>query len=170
MATTDELEALRRTALGWTIACEEIAPGFELGRDIRLVSTPRGLDLARAEGMAALTQSLCIGLTTLFGDDVFNATFGFDGLNALAEEADPVMLRERVRIGVIKLLSRENRIRRIVDVNLTGDGRLEPPAAGLTPVGPEPDRFSRVLDVRVVFETVTGEQAAVSLGKAVVNG
>ena len=169
MPSQEELQLLRRTALGWTIECQEVTPGL-LGRDVRLVQTPRGLDFARVEGIDTLIQSLSIALTTLLGDDLFNRTFGFDGLNALADEADPVMQRERVRIGIIKLLRADNRVRRIVDVNLSGDGRLEPPPAGLSPVNDDPDLFSRVLDVRVVFETVTGEQAAVSLGKAVVNG
>lgn len=158
MASVQEQDLLRKRALGWTLECAPITPGLDLGRDLRVVLGPSGLDLARVESIEALAQSLTIGLTTLLGDDVFNAAFGFDGLNALAEESDAVVMRERVRIGVIKLLQKENRVRRIVDVNLSGDGRLEPSPAG-----------SRTLEVRVVFETISGDQAAVSLGRAVTN-
>ena len=90
-------------------------------------------------------------MTTLLDSDVFNTDFGFDGLNALATETDPILLRERVRIAVIQVLRRDPRVRRIVDVKL-GDGRLEAPAAG-----------SRELDVKVVFETVTADQSTIKL-------
>lgn len=159
MPSVQEIELLRKRALGWTIACPPVMPGLDLGRDLLVAAGPNGIDFARVEGIEALTQSLSLALTTLFGSDVFNASFGFDGLNALADESNPVMVRERVRVGVIKVLRRENRVRRIVDVNLSGDGRLEPPPPG-----------SRVLDVRVVFEAISGEQVDVSLGKAAGNG
>jgi phage baseplate assembly protein W len=156
-----DLDLLRKQVLGWTLACAEIIPGLDLGRDLQLSAGPAGLDLARVEGIDALSQTLAIALTTRLGEDVFNTAFGFDGLNALVEETQPVMVRERVRIGVIKVLRKEPRIRRIVDVNLTGDGRLQPPPAG------DP---RRTLEVRVVFETSSGEQAAVVLGKVTPNG
>jgi phage baseplate assembly protein W len=155
-----DLDLLRKQVLGWTLACVPVTPGLDLGRDLQMTVGPNGLDIARVEAMDALGQSLAIALTTRLGEDVFNLTFGFDGLNALVEETQPVMVRERVRIGVIKVLRKEPRVRRVVDVNLTGDGRLRPPAAG------DP---TRTLEVRVVFETSSGEQAAVSLGKVVPN-
>jgi phage baseplate assembly protein W len=151
--TSDPLAVQRERALGWSLAMPEIAPGVDLGRDVSLVAGPNGLDFARVKSMDALNQSLSIALTTLLGADVFNRSFGFDGLNALVEETNPIAARERVRIGVIKVLRKDNRVRRIVDVNLEGNDRLEVPPAG-----------SRVLDVRVVFEAITGDQAAMSLG------
>jgi hypothetical protein len=155
---TDPVNVQRERALGWSYAFEEIAPGLDLGRDLRLVAGPNGLDFARATSIDALTQSLSVALTTLLGSDLFNQQFGFDGVNAIAEESNPVVQRERIRVGVIRVLSRDFRVRKIVDVNLAGDGRLEAPPAG-----------SRTLEVRVVFETITGEQAALSLGRADLN-
>mgnify|MGYP001564022296 CR=1 FL=1 len=152
-----ERQVLRRRLLGRGLACKEIMPGIDLGRDIELTRGPNGLDFARVEGIDNLGQVLSIALTTLRGDDIFNIEFGFDGLNALAEETDPIMVRERVRIAVIQVLRKDPRIRRIVDVKLE-DGRLEPPPAG-----------SRELDVRVVFETVSGDQTTVDLGKVIPN-
>jgi phage baseplate assembly protein W len=159
MDVDNERDVLRRKALGWAARCEEIFPGIDLGRDIRLESGARGLDLARVEGLDALAQALAIALTTRLGDDVFNMRFGFDGLNAMADEANPILVRERIRVAVIQVLRKEPRVRRIVDVNLSGDGRLEPPPAG-----------SRSLDVRVVFETISGEQSSLTLGKMTPNG
>lgn len=158
MGIEREVELARKQALGWTLACDLIEPGLDLGRDLRVVNGPNGLDFAKVESMDALGQSLSIALTTRLGDDVFNTSFGFDGINAMAEESEAVIVRERVRISIIKILRKENRVRRIVDVNLTGDGRLQPPSPG-----------SRELEVRVLFETISGEQAALSLGKVIPN-
>jgi hypothetical protein len=107
--------------------------------------------------MDNLTQDLSIALTTLLGSDVFNTRLGFDGLNALVDETDPVLARERVRIGVIQVLRNDARVRRIVDVKLAG-GQLELPSAG-----------SRQLDITVTFETVAAEQATLALGKVIPN-
>jgi len=153
-----ERELLRQRALGWGLACEEVMPGVDLGRDISLVEGPNGLDFARVSGMDNLAQSLKIALTTCLGSDIFNTDFGFDGLNALVEETNPVMVRERVRISVIQLLRKDPRVRSIVDVKL-GDDRLEPSVTR-----------DRMLDVRVVFEVVSGDQLTVNLGRVITNG
>ena len=148
-------ELLRSRALGWSAACEEIAPGVDVGRDLRLARDADGhLDLARVRGLDNLAQSLAIGLTTLRGSDVFDVEFGFDGLNALVEEREAVLVRERVRVAIVNLLTRDPRVRRIVDVQLADD-RLRSPATG----------GSRLLEVRVVFETVTGDRQTVDLSQ-----
>ncbi len=152
-----EQELLRNRVLGWGLTCEQILPGLDLGRDIALTTGPHGLDFARVEGLDNLGQSLSMALTTLLGSDIFNVQFGFDGLNALVEETNPVLMRERVRIAIIQVLRKDPRVRRIVDVKL-GDGQLDVPTPG-----------SRELAVRVVFETVTGDQSAVDVGKIVAN-
>ncbi len=150
-----EQQLLRRRTLGWGLACEEIFPGVHLGRDLKLTAGDEGVDFARVEGIDNLNQDLTIALTTLLGSDIFNTQFGFDGLNALAEETNPILMRERVRIAIIQLLRQDPRIRRIVDVKLA-DGQLQMPVPG-----------SRELNVRVVFETIAGDQASVELGKVI---
>jgi len=145
---------MRRRLLGHGLASEPLVPGMmALGRDLRLGQGPNGLDLVRVEGLAALIQDLEVALTTLLGSDVFNTGFGFDGLNALAEETSPVLVRERVRIAVIATLRRDPRVARILDVTLN-DGFARPPAG------------AREVDVRVAFQTVTGEDATIRLHPA----
>jgi hypothetical protein len=94
-----------------------------------------------------------VALTTALGSDPFNIQFGFDGINAMTQESSALLQRERVRIALVTLLRKEPRVRRIVDIQLQ-DGRLTQPTAG-----------TRTLDVRVVFETVTGDQTALDLGE-----
>jgi phage baseplate assembly protein W len=154
-----EQQIARRRVLGWGALAAEIFPGEDLGRDLVLARNAAGrLDLATVEGMDNLAQALTLALTTRLGDDIFNVEFGFDGLNALVEETVPILVRERVRIGVIRTIKRDPRVGRIVDVKLDDEGQLEPLPAG-----------SRTLNVRVVFETLTGETLAVDLARGASN-
>ena len=168
----DQQELLRRRILGRGLACAETHPGLEVSRDLRLEEGPNGLDLAQVEGVDNLTQALAIALTTALTSDVFNVAFGFDGINALVDETNPILVRERVRVSVIQVLRNDPRVRRIVDLKLL-DRRLElaagGPAAADETLTEALERW-RTLDVQVAFETVTGDQAVMKLGKAVSNG
>lgn len=150
-----ERELIRERALGRGPAFTLVDQGGDLGRDVAFVDGPNGRDLAMVTGFDNLTQSLAVALTTRLGDDIFNVTYGFDGLNALAEEISPVMQRERIRASVVAMIRRDPRVRRIVDVQFV-DGRLTDPSPG-----------SRVMEVRVAFEAVSGDQVAIDLGKAI---
>jgi phage baseplate assembly protein W len=139
----------RRKLLGWGL---ELAPSLgpdDIGRDLVLA----GGELAVVDGIDNLGQALAVALTTPLTGDVFNVDFGFDGINALAEETIPILIQERIRVAVVAVLKKDPRIRRIVDVQLL-DGRLAKPGSA-----------RRELDVKVVFETVTGDTATVDLGK-----
>ncbi|WP_435205775.1 hypothetical protein [Micromonospora sp. bgisy143] len=160
--TERERQAAQRRYLGWGLAFEPTMPGVDLARDIVFDDGPNGRTLALVEGTGNVAQSLAVALTTLRGSNVFDATFGFDGLNALAEQIEPNLIREQVRVGIITLLDRDPRVRRIVDVNLD-DGRLgagradDASAAAL--------RASRTLQVQVQFETITDDRLSVRLGE-----
>ncbi|MFC0003549.1 GPW/gp25 family protein [Micromonospora siamensis] len=155
--TERERETARNRYLGWGLAFAETLPGIDITRDISFSAGPNGRVLDLVRGPDNLSQALAVALTTLRGSNVFDAEFGFDGLNALAEDIEPVLIREQVRVAVITLLHRDPRVRRIVDVNLD-DGRL----------GAEGDpalRAARTLRVEVQFETVTDDRLAVRLGE-----
>jgi hypothetical protein len=158
--TQATLELLRARLLGWGLEFTPIFPGMDLARDLTLARSATGLDLALVRSFDNLSQGLEVALTTLLGSDPFNTSFGFDGLNAIAFEHNPVLQRERVRMGVIRTVSSDPRVARIVDVKLN-DGRLE---AGI-PDGPDRARLrqSRSLNVEVAFETIAGERAVVNL-------
>ncbi len=144
-------DAERRALLGRGLRCDRVA---DLGRDLQLRRTDAGLlDLDFADGVENLAQVLAIAVTTPLGGDVFNVDFGFDGLNALADEELPVLQRERIRVAIVTLLRKDPRVTRIVDVKLL-DRRLETPAANA----------SRELEVRVVFETLTSDRLALIAG------
>jgi hypothetical protein len=162
LAERDRL-ARRDRQLGWGLAFELTMPGLDISRDIAFAGSPGGRDLAVVRGLDNLGQSLSVALTTLRASNIFDTDFGFDGLNAIADPIAPVLARERVRIGVIKVLDRDPRVHRIVDVNLD-DGRLDPN-------GPVDDanraalRAARMMQVQVQFETVTADRLSVRLGE-----
>jgi phage baseplate assembly protein W len=161
-----ELEQqLRRRILGWGLDCDPIYPGLDLGQDLKITIGPNGKDFARVEAIDNLSQSLEIALTTLLGSDIFNTQYGFDCLNALVEETNPVLVRERVRIAIIQVLRKDPRIRRIVDLKLL-DARLDAPDTTIDENLSFEERLERwrTLDVRVVFETISGDETSISLG------
>ena len=157
---------IRRRLLGRGLALMRVG---DLGRDLTMRAD--GKDLAIVDGVDNLAQVLSAAVLTPLGGDVFNTDFGFDGLNALVEETEPALTRERVRISVIQLLRKEPRVRQILDVDLD-DGRLRPPR-GDAPVGPpdspRADR-RRTLTVTVGFETVSLDQTSVRLGTVAPGG
>ncbi|MCG5444172.1 hypothetical protein NIE79_002317 [Micromonospora sp. NIE79] len=162
--TERERQAAQRRYLGWGLAFESTMPGVDLARDVVFDDGPNGRVLAVVAGTENVAQSLAVALTTLRGSNVFDATFGFDGLNALAEQIEPNLIREQVRIGIITLLDRDPRVRKIVDVNLD-DGRLGVGATGADDAAGAALRSSRTLQVQVQFETITDDRLSVHLGE-----
>jgi hypothetical protein len=164
MADQEPARELRRRLLGRGLACRRIDPTLDIARDLELAPGPNGLDLATVEGMDNLVQCLEVGLTTALGSDLFATEFGFDGVNALVEETNPLLVRERVRISIVRLLGRDARIRRIVDLKLL-DRRLEVSAApdGEDDLATRLERW-RSVSVDVAFETVAGDQVLINLG------
>jgi hypothetical protein len=142
--TDPATDARRRRALGWGLECALITPGADIGRDLVLRPNADGRnELGVVEGIENLAQGLQVAFTTALGSDVFNVEFGFDGLRALAEETDPGLTRERGRVSAAQVLRSDQRVRRIVDVQLANAGR--------------------VVTVRCMFEAVSGDPVTLSI-------
>jgi hypothetical protein len=152
-------------ALGRGLSCEEIQPGLDVGRDLVLTAGPV-VDLAMVEGIDNLDQCLAIALTTALGSDVFNTGFGFNGVNALVEETNGALVREKVRVAVINVLSGDSRVRSITDLNV--DPTPSAGAGDLT-LAEQIDAW-RSLNVAVAFEAITGQQGVVTVGKVTAGG
>ena len=148
MANTQD-DVLKRRLLGQGLALEAVDA---LGRDLVLAAD--GSDLTFVDGPDNLSQGLAVAVLTPLGADVFNTGFGFDGLTALSQETSPLLLRERVRVSIVKLLTNDPRVQRVVDVRLV-DERLDSPS---TP--------QRVLQVSVAFQAITGDQLTLSAANA----
>jgi phage baseplate assembly protein W len=151
---------MQARTLGRGLACVATHPGDDVSRDLVLRTGP-AVDLEMVRGIDNLDQCLAIALTTALGSDVFNTSFGFDGLNALVEETNGALVRERVRVAVINVLTSDSRVRSITDLNV--DPAPGTSAPGLTLA--ERIEAWRSLNVAVAFQAITGQQAVVTLGK-----
>lgn len=141
--------------LGWSLELEPLFP---------VDGAAGGLDLnfAQVSGPDALIQSLTLALVTLLGADLFNTGFGFDGVAAIAEEMDPVLKRERIRMSVIAVLKAEPRISRIITVRFGDEAGEEPRQPSAAPP-------SRTVGIEALFETIDGERRAIAVGGEVVD-
>ncbi|MFL6139702.1 MAG: hypothetical protein ACJ74O_18165 [Frankiaceae bacterium] len=149
--TAPDADIRRRRLLGVGLRADPVSSA-DIARDVSLVPSAGGKDLATVSGIDNLVQCLAVGLTTLRGSDVLNQRFGFLGLTPLTEQTSPVLAREGVRSAVAEFLASDPRVRRIVDLQV--DNPMDPQTGG--------DR--RTLDVRVGFEAVSGETATLATG------
>jgi hypothetical protein len=153
--TDPAADARRRRALGWGLECALITPGADIGRDLVLRPDAGGRNqLAVVEGIENLAQGLQIAFTTALGSDVFNVEFGFDGLRALVEETDPRLVRERGRVSAAQVLRGDQRVRRIVDLQLPD-------------ADPGDADARRTVTVRCMFEAVSGDPVTLSINGVV---
>lgn len=149
-----------RRLLGWGPTFVSTGAEEDIGQDIAFA----GGDIALVSGMEALTQDLRLALCTGLGTDPLNQAFGSDAFASMAEESDPMMLRERIRVAVIRVLQSDARIRRIVEVSIDGEarpftGRSRERTSG---AGSSAERTT-ALSVVAVFETVLGEHATIAI-------
>ena len=121
MTTLEEERELTRR-LGWG---PRSVPIFEEVGEAVDVQLDDG-DLALVSGSEALRQDIAAALFTAVGSDPLAPRFGFDGFQAIAEERDPVLLRERLRVAIVRLLQRDGRVRLVEQVLI---GREEIDAA-----------------------------------------
>jgi hypothetical protein len=154
--------AAERRAYGWGVATAPIDAGIFFSRDISFaVNTDGTRDLALVDGFAALEQDLLVALGTALGGDPLNITFGFDGIRAIADETDPLMLRERLRGAIIALLRADHRVLDVTRV-LIGD-EVAAFRAGAT-IAPPPVGSYGMLTIEVSFRVVGGDATTLTFG------
>jgi phage baseplate assembly protein W len=142
----DDSAVRRRALLGIGVRADLVST-IDTARDLVLRTAATGVDLALVDGVDTLDQDLAIGLTTLRGSDPFNLQFGFLGLRPLVDQTSPVLAREALRAAVVQLVAADPRVRRVVDATVS-----------------PPHKASRVMNVTVTFESVTGDPVTVDTG------
>lgn len=144
--SSESEENIQRRFFGRGLEIANVAPD-SIGLDLVWRDSGDGLDLAIKEGGANLAQDLQVALLTATGTDLFNVTFGFDGLRVLTDEMTPNMTAEMLRLSVMKTMSLDARIKRVVDVTLT-----------------ETEPGSRHWVVETEVQTVLGDVLKLTLG------
>lgn len=138
--------------LGKGLALSSTDPGQDIGLDIAFGGVDGRRDLATVTGHDALLQDLRVALCTGLGTDPLNRGFGSDAFAAMAEESDPMLMRERIRVAVIRVLKADPRVRRVVEVRVGGEAQ---PFAGTA--------RATTLDITATYETALSELASIAI-------
>ncbi|HKO43855.1 MAG TPA: hypothetical protein VJU84_11315 [Pyrinomonadaceae bacterium] len=95
-----------------------------LGRSLRLIDG----DLAFSNNDFALIvdrdnfiQGLQVMIETPMGSDVFNVSYGFDLLNSISAPKSISLIKDLIRLNIVKSLSTDNRVREIKEVVFSDD-------------------------------------------------
>ena len=110
-------------------------------------------------GLANLRQALALRLLTPYGTDPVNATYGLDARTAFTGGHSRRMVKELIRLQVVRTLAADPRVREVTDVLFDDDPQFvaQVRAAGGRPA----DHHNRLWQVLVTVETVQNTTALV---------
>lgn len=158
-------EAVARRVFGRGLSLEEVQTYGQVGLDVawekRTVDGRELRDVALVAGGDNLAQALRVALLTPLGSDLLNVRFGFDGLRALSQPFDHLMLEDILRLAVIRTVGNDRRIKRILDVALEMPEDEEERAEFVQ---------HRRWTVRVDARTVLGDAIRLALGEVNASG
>jgi hypothetical protein len=100
--------------------------------------------LAEVDGIANLTQALTLRVLTPFGSDRFNTGYGLDVTRAFTEPNGVRMVKELIRLNLVRTLGTDPRVREVREVTFVDDTAA---------------RHRRMWTVEVDLETVGGSAA-----------
>ena|ERR1700676_876773 len=137
------------------------------GRSLTLIDGDLPLlngDFGILVGRDNLLQGLNVMIDTPFATDIFNASYGFDLLNALAGGQSPKATQDVIRLNIVKSIGTDNRIREVKEVVFDDD----PHFYDLSPQSDPVDRSnirrnSRSWQAIIVLRTTSDTDIALSL-------
>jgi hypothetical protein len=121
-------------------------------------------DFTIIAGQVNFLQGMQVMVGTPFSSDVFNVTYGFDVLAALASGNPPTIVKEFIKLNLVKSITTDNRVRDISDIAFDDETHFYE----LSPTS-DPDanalirRTSRQWQAIVVINTVSGDAAHLTL-------
>jgi hypothetical protein len=81
-------------------------------------------DLVMTVGRDNFLQSLQVMIETPFATDIFNVNYGFDLLSMFESPHSVRLMKELIRLNIVKSVSRDDRIREIKEVVFDDDRRF----------------------------------------------
>ena len=138
-----------------------------LGRSLRLVNGDLAIsdnDFAPSVDRDNFIQALQVMIETPMGSDVFNVSYGFDLLNSISAPQTVSLIKDLIRLNIVKSLSQDDRVREIKEIAF-GD---EPRFFEISPeFDPEETRRLRKQSRRwqavIVLQTITEGDVVLSL-------
>lgn len=116
MSETRLTKSEERRLLKWGVEIVTIYDSALQYGDIAFVEGPNGRDLKLTEGVNNLNQQITSALVTALGADPLNINYGFGGFDAIANERNPILLREQLRFAVLGVLQADPRIVKVLRV------------------------------------------------------
>lgn len=113
--------------------------------------------LREVEAVANLTQALTLRVLTPYGSDPFNTGYGLDVTQAFTEPNGIAMVRELLKLNLVRTLGTDPRVRDIRRIAFDDD----PPPSGADPAAAEAlrsARHRRTWTVQAELETAAGTQ------------
>jgi len=97
------------------------------GRSLQLVNGDLHFangDFAAISGRDNFMQSMQIMIETPFGTDIFNVNYGFDLLNLISQPHSVRLIKELIRLNIVKSLSLDNRVQEIKEIVFDDEKRF----------------------------------------------
>ena len=121
-------------------------------------------DLVTIAGRDNFLQAMQVMIETPFATDIFNVNYGFDLLNILGAAQSVRLIKELVRLNIVKSISQDDRVREIKEVVFDDDPRF---FEILPDQNADEHRRARKIERRwqaiVVLETISEGEVALRL-------
>jgi len=121
-------------------------------------------DLVTIAGRDNFLQAMQVMIETPFATDIFNVNYGFDLLNILGSAQSVRLIKELVRLNIVKSVSQDDRVREIKEVVFDDDPRF---FEILPDQNADEHRRARKIERRwqaiVVLETISEGEVALRL-------
>jgi phage baseplate assembly protein W len=112
-------------------------------------------DLVMVAGRDNFLQGVRIMIDTPFASDVFNIRYGFDLLACVSAPQPPAIVKELIRLNIVRSLSTDDRIRQIREIAFDDEARFFELSPESDPGEHERNRrLSREWQAIVLMETV----------------
>jgi hypothetical protein len=138
-----------------------------LGRSLQLADGDLPItngDFSVIAGQLNFLQGMLVMIDTPFGSDIFNVNYGFDIIAALSSANPPQIIKEFIKLNLVKSITSDNRVRDISDFAFDDETHFYELSPGSDPTASElARRTSRQWQAIVVINTVTGDAANLTL-------
>lgn len=137
-----------------------MAADDQFGYSLRLVDGDLLLEndhLVTVVGKPNLLQALELRILTPLGSDIFNTTYGLDIRQAFTQSASVRMVKDLIKLNLVRTLGTDPRVRDIREVLFEDDPLYRERHPELDPRTIRDDRHRRFWQVEVVLDTVQGQ-------------
>jgi hypothetical protein len=119
--------------------------------------------LQQVTGKRNLLQALELRILTPFGSDIFNTSYGLDVKQALTQPGNLHMIKELIKLNLVRTLGTDPRVLDIRDVLFQDDPAYLVRHPDLNQKSIRDDRHRRFWQVDVIIETVDAATATLSV-------